>query len=99
MVVKAQTYIEEIEVTINKRMPEKVPCPRCRKTMLTTVVRERSTTQIVISVLLCLGILILWPCALMVWRDQNMMDYHHVCSNCYMRITTFNPRKSNKKAQ
>ena len=42
---ESQLTIDEIEVKINKRLPEKVPCPFCRKTGLTMVRRERSQSQ------------------------------------------------------
>ena len=90
--------IDEIQVEINKRLPEKVPCPYCRKTNLTLVTRERSTVQVVWSTLLCLVVLLLWPCACMVWRNPNLMDYHHSCPSCHSRISTHNPRKARKEA-
>ena len=57
---------------------------------------ERSTLQVCYSTLLCLFVLILWPCAYKVWTSEHMMDYHHSCSNCHGRIDTFNPYKAYK---
>ena len=39
-----ESTIDEIQVMINKRLPERVLCPYCRKNQLTQVTRERSTT-------------------------------------------------------
>ena len=61
--------IEEITVTINKRLPERVPCPHCHKQKITQVERERSCIQIVFSALLCLGVIVLWPFAVMMWKN------------------------------
>ena len=91
--------IDEIQVQISKRLPEKVPCPYCRKTKLTIVTRERSTLQVVYSSLLCLFVIILWPCAYLVWRNTNLMNYHHSCANCHSRISTHNPAKAKKLAK
>ena len=71
--------IDEIIVTINKRLPERVPCPMCRKKILTMVTRERSSVQWLYCSLLCLVVLLLWPCAYLVFHNENMMNYHHNC--------------------
>lgn len=83
-------------IQISKSLPEKVLCPNCRKSRLTVVDRERSSLQICYTILLCLLILVGWPCACLVWYSTNMMDYHHSCSNCDERISTFNPHKARK---
>ena len=76
-----------------------MPCPYCRKTKLTIVTSERSTLQIFYFSLLCLFIIILWPCAYLVWRNTNLMNYHHSCANCHSRISTHNPAKAKKLAK
>ena len=91
--------IDEIIVTINKRLPERVPCPMCRKKILTMVTRERSSVQWLYCSLLCLVVLLLWPCAYLVFHNENMMNYHHNCPSCHTRIATFNPYLARKREQ
>ena len=37
-----------------------------------------------------------WPFAYLIWKSPSMMDYHHICSSCDEKLSTFNPRKAKK---
>lgn len=84
---------------ITKRMPERVKCPHCEKTSKTVVTHQRTRKQKTHSGLFCLGILILWPCAIKIWRDKSKMDFHHACAHCHTRIATYNPSLAYDKEQ
>ncbi|RSL41959.1 hypothetical protein CEP53_012445 [Fusarium sp. AF-6] len=65
--------------------PEFIDCPFCKRRAETTISKEGSDTQCLLSVLCCL-VCICFTCLpqLAGWAE----DIHHSCSNCKRRVAT-----------
>lgn len=89
--------IDQIKVLISKRTPEQVPCPNCKKLIITRVSVQRTREQICCFVLMLMTIFLI-PCAYIIYMNENKMDYHHECPDCKYRIATYNPDKGSTQA-